>query len=94
MRRQLKSNGIDGLVDAAVFSSEVGRRKPAPEVYRAALDAIGTPPDRTLFVGDRFREDYEGPKAVGMSAVIVTAHAEERPPDWVSTIGTLIELLP
>jgi HAD superfamily hydrolase (TIGR01509 family) len=94
MRRQLKSNGIDALVDGVVFSSEVGRRKPAPEVYRAALDAIGTPPDRTLFVGDRFREDYEGPKAVGMSAVIVTAHAEERPPDWVSTIGTLIELLP
>jgi len=94
MRRQLRSNGIDSLVDAIVFSSEVGRRKPAPEVYRAALDAIGTPPDRTLFVGDRVREDYEGPKALGMNAVIVTAHAEEPPPDWVYAIGSLAELLP
>ena len=58
MRRQLHAGGIAELMDAVVFSSEVGRRKPAPEVYRAALDAIGTPPDRTLFVGDRVREDY------------------------------------
>ena len=60
MRRQVSSNGIAELVDAIVFSSEVGRRKPAPEVYMAAIDAIGTAPEQTLFVGDRVREDYEG----------------------------------
>jgi HAD superfamily hydrolase (TIGR01549 family) len=93
MRRQLRSNGIDKIVDAVVFSSEVGRRKPAPEIYLAALQAIATPPERTLFVGDRWREDYEGPRAVGMSAVIVTAHAEELPPDGVPTIASLAELV-
>jgi HAD superfamily hydrolase (TIGR01549 family) len=92
MRRQLESNGISNLVDAVVFSSEIGRRKPAPEVYRAALDAIGTPAERTLFVGDRVREDYEGPRAAGMRAVIVTAHAAETPPDGVPTIRNLAEL--
>ena len=92
MRRQLESNGISNLVDAVVFSSEIGRRKPAPEVYRAALDAIGTPAERTLFVGDRVREDYEGPRAAGMRAVIVTAHAAEPPPYGVPTIPTLEEL--
>ena len=92
MRRQVRSNGITELVDAIVFSSEVGRRKPAPEVYEAAIDAIGTEPARTLFVGDRVREDYEGPRAAGMRAVIVTAHADDEPRDGVPTIATLAEL--
>ncbi|TMF76417.1 MAG: HAD family hydrolase [Chloroflexi bacterium] len=92
MRRQVKSNGIAGLVDAIVFSSEVGRRKPAPEVYQAALDAIATTADRTLFVGDRVREDYEGPRALGMRAVIVTRHADEHPPKGVPILGSLAEV--
>jgi len=92
MRRQLQSNGIAGLVEVAVFSSEVGRRKPAPEVYEAALDGLGTTPQQTLFVGDRVREDYEGPRALGMRAVIVTAHAADPPGDGVSTIASLAEL--
>jgi len=92
MRRQVASNGIAELVDAVVFSSEVGRRKPAPEVYLAALDAIGTTAEKTLFAGDRVREDYEGPVALGMRAVVVTAHADEPPPDGIPTIATLAEL--
>ena len=92
MRRQVETNGIAELVDAVVFSSEVGRRKPAPELYQAALEAIATPPERTMFVGDRVREDYEGPRALGMRAVVLTAHAEEPPPDGVPTIASLTEL--
>jgi HAD superfamily hydrolase (TIGR01509 family) len=92
MRRQVDTNGVGELIDAVVFSSEVGRRKPAPEVYRAALDAIGVDARHALFVGDRVREDYEGPRAVGMRAVIFTAHAEEPPPDGVPTIASLSEV--
>ena len=92
MRRQIETNGIAGLVDAVVFSSEVGRRKPAPELYQTALEAIGVSAERTLFVGDRVREDYEGPRALGMRAVLLTAHAEEPPPDGVPTIASLSEL--
>jgi HAD superfamily hydrolase (TIGR01509 family) len=92
MRRQVEWNGIADLVDATVFSSEVGRRKPAPELYEAALHAIGTEAKRTLFAGDRVREDYEGPVALGMSAVIVTAHAEDEPRDGIPTIRSLAEL--
>jgi HAD superfamily hydrolase (TIGR01509 family) len=92
MRRQVDTNGIGEMVDAVVFSSEVGRRKPAPEVYRAALDAIGVDARHALFVGDRVREDYEGPIAAGMRAVIFTAHAEDRPPDGIPTIDSLSEI--
>jgi putative hydrolase of the HAD superfamily len=92
MQRQVDANGIGKLVDAVVFSSHVGRRKPAPEIYRAALDALRVTPERALFVGDRVREDYEGPTAVGMSAVICTAHATEPPPARIPTIASLGDL--
>ena len=92
MHRQVNTVGITDLVDAVVFSSEVGRRKPAPEVYQAALDAIGVEAQHALFVGDRMREDYEGPRAIGMRAVIFTAHAEAPPPGSVPTIASLTEL--
>ena len=92
MRRQVRANGIEKLVDAVVFSSEIGRRKPSPELYLAALNAIGTSAVQTLFVGDRVREDYEGPVAVGMRAVVCTRHAEEEPRDGVPTIRSLAEL--
>ena len=92
MRRQVEANGVAGLVDAVIFSSAIKKRKPAPEMYRAALHAIGVEPEHALFVGDRVREDYEGPRAIGMRAVIFTAHAEEPPADGISTISSLTEL--
>ena len=92
MRRQVASNGIAEMVDAAVFSSDVGKRKPSPELYLAALDAVGVDASRALFVGDRVREDYEGPSALGMRAVVVTRHAEDEPRDGVPTIASLAEV--
>jgi putative hydrolase of the HAD superfamily len=92
MQRQVDGNGIGELVDAVVFSSHVGRRKPAPEIYLSALNALRVTPDRALFVGDREREDYEGPRAVGMSALICTAHATELPPAGIPTIASLSDL--
>lgn len=92
MRRQVASIGLADQVDGIAFSSEVGKRKPSPELYQAALDAISTRAGVTLFVGDRVREDYEGPVAAGMRAVVLTAHAEEVPGDGVPTISSLAEL--
>lgn len=92
MRRQVDANGIGELTEAVLFSSEVGSRKPASEMYRAALAAVGVDAERALFVGDRVREDYEGPRSVGMRAVICIAHATEPPPDGIPTIASLSDL--
>lgn len=97
MREQVRHAGIAGLVDAAVFSSEVGWRKPSPLIFTAALDAIGATPAGTVFVGDRLREDVGGAQRAGMRAVLVRRApqaADESPgaeqPDAV--IGSLREL--
>jgi FMN phosphatase YigB (HAD superfamily) len=93
LRRQLASNGIGALMDAAIFSSAVGRRKPAREMYAAALEAVGARADRALFVGNRVREDYTGPVAFGIRAVICTAHNQEPTPAAIPSIDTLAGVL-
>jgi HAD superfamily hydrolase (TIGR01549 family) len=92
MRRQLHGNGIGERVDAVVFSSEVGRRKPAPELYQAALDLLEVPAERALYVGDRYAEDYEGPRRLGIQALLCTALARQPAPGGVPSIATLADL--
>jgi putative hydrolase of the HAD superfamily len=75
MRDQVRHVGIRDLVDAAVFSSEVGWRKPSPRIFSAALEAVGATATSTVFVGDRLREDIGGAHGVGMRAVLVQRRA-------------------
>ncbi|GLF92701.1 HAD family hydrolase [Streptomyces yaizuensis] len=67
--RAVADVGLTGLIDATVTSARVGARKPHPRIYRAALDAVGTAPGETLFVGDMWEADVVGPLAQGMRAV-------------------------
>jgi putative hydrolase of the HAD superfamily len=92
MRRQVHRNGIGELMDGVVFSSMIGRRKPNPEIYRAALDIVGLEPDRVMFVGNRVREDYDGPRSLGMRAVICSAHNSEPLPPGIASIPKLSDL--
>jgi putative hydrolase of the HAD superfamily len=71
MHEQLRQVGLDSLLDAAVFSSEVGWRKPSARLFTAALEAVGAGAEHTIFVGDRMREDILGARAMGMRTVLV-----------------------
>jgi putative hydrolase of the HAD superfamily len=93
MHRQLRHHGIAQRVDAAVFSSEVGRRKPAPELYLAALDRLQVAPGEALYVGDRVVEDYEGPRRLGMLAILCMELARAEPPSGIPALGRLGQLL-
>lgn len=92
MHRQARLTGIAERVDAVVFSSEVGRRKPAAELYMAALERLGVPAGEALYVGDREVEDFDGPRRVGMRAVVCTALARRPVGNGVPTIAGLGEL--
>ena len=93
MHRQLRHHGLAQRLDVALFSSEVGRRKPAPELYLAALERLELPPAQALYVGDRVVEDYEGPRRVGMAAVLSTELARTEPPPEVPSVRRLADLL-
>lgn len=69
----IRSRGLEGLTGCVIVSEEVGYRKPAPEVFRLALDCLGVPPSRdVLFVGDDVAADMVGAKGVGLSTAWVS----------------------
>lgn len=56
-----------GWFDAVLDVQTLGVRKPAPEPYRAAADALGLPPRSCLFVDD-MQVNCDGAEAVGMGS--------------------------
>ena len=57
------------LVDATVFSSEVGCRKPDASLYRRVCRELGVEPQACLYVGDGDSHELTGATRVGMAAV-------------------------
>lgn len=67
--RDLDEQGLAERLDVVVFSSDIGVRKPQPEIFRRALDDLGVTAERALFVGDRLVADVRGARDVGMRTV-------------------------
>jgi putative hydrolase of the HAD superfamily len=66
----LAREGLAGLFDAVVFSSDLSVVKPHPDAFAAVLTGLGgLEPEDCLFVGDRPFEDISGAQAVGMKTV-------------------------
>ncbi|SDY05287.1 putative hydrolase of the HAD superfamily [Micromonospora pattaloongensis] len=61
------------LLDAQVYSIEVGHCKPDPAIYLEACARLGVPPERCLYVGDGGSRELTGAAAVGMTPVRLTA---------------------
>ncbi|TET51429.1 MAG: HAD family hydrolase [Anaerolineales bacterium] len=70
-RKQVRKQGLYDLVDAVVFCTDTGWRKPAPQIFDFALAKTRTDPQHSLFVGDNYEWDVAGPRAVGMKAVLI-----------------------
>jgi len=68
---ELEQHGLLDFFPACRFSAaDVGHLKPHPEIFRRALDCLGTRPEETVFVGDNPVADIAGAQAAGMRAVI------------------------
>jgi putative hydrolase of the HAD superfamily len=84
LHRDLEQMGIAQRLDVAVFSSEVGWRKPHPAIFARALEAVGVEPGQTLFVGDTLATDIAGASALGMhtcQALWFRADEDDRAPE-------------
>jgi len=76
---------IDALFDPVVISGEVGMRKPLAPIYELALERLGTPAGRVLFIDDA-EPNILGARRVGLQAFL---HA-----DAVTTRAALAALIP
>jgi putative hydrolase of the HAD superfamily len=59
-------------VAIVVDSHLVGIEKPDPAIFAFALDALGLPPERCIYVGDTVHFDVNGARAAGIRPVHVT----------------------
>jgi putative hydrolase of the HAD superfamily len=92
-------DGIDELIDGAVYSSEIDWTKPHPEAFRAAMAAVGVDdPSACVFVGDRPYDDVYGAKQAGLRAVLVAnsdapAFADAEPDAVITRLADLAPLI-
>ena len=67
----LARDGLAGLIDARLYTSELRVMKPHPEAFRAVLEALDVrDPARAVFVGDRPFDDIFGAQQAGLRAVL------------------------
>ena len=60
--------GLRNYLKVALSSCYLGLRKPEPAIYLRALDILGGPPERILFIDDR-AENVAGAASSGMKAI-------------------------
>jgi HAD superfamily hydrolase (TIGR01509 family) len=80
LHRDLEQMGLAARLDFAVFSSEVGKRKPHPAIFERALEALEVDAADVVFIGDRLYEDVRGAGELGMTTVqALWFRADEHP---------------
>ncbi|GGS23438.1 hypothetical protein Snoj_25130 [Streptomyces nojiriensis] len=69
---KIRRAGLDRLVHGWVISEAVGRKKPEPEIFHAAADAVGVPLIGAWVIGDSPHADIAGANALGLRSVWVS----------------------
>lgn len=92
-------HGLKDLLDVVVISAEVNRRKPSPEIFFVALNALGVKASDSVFVGDTPDIDIRGAKKVGMKTILIQRKnaskidAEDMPDFKVNSLREILEIL-
>lgn len=76
----LRREGIADLFSATIISADVGRRKPHPSIFQAALRQLNVPPEEALFVGDSLEDDVLGGHAAGIDVAWINSKGFDFPP--------------
>ncbi len=74
----LRDAGFYEHFRAIVVSDAIGLRKPRPEIFQAALDALEVDAGEVLHVGDSLRADVAGAAACGIHTVWITRRVRDR----------------
>ncbi|MBM3145843.1 MAG: HAD family hydrolase [Chloroflexi bacterium] len=87
--------GLLPYFDFAYAAVDVGAWKPDPAIFDRALRETGSPPERTIYIGDNYYADIVGAKNAGITPVLLDP--EEIFPDAecvvVRSLGELREML-
>ena len=87
----LKACGIDDCFLSITDSGLVGKEKPHPAVFEAALRSLNAEAGQSLYVGDVYSVDYVGAANAGMQAILLDASGAYRDTQW-PRVESLTEL--
>src|SRR4030067_3017528 len=77
--------GLSRFFDIILISGAINKRKPSREIFERALKALHVRAEKALFVGDMPQLAIDGPKSVGIKAVLIqrksstSQHAQSAP---------------
>ncbi len=83
--------GFGDVWDSIISSADVGIQKPAPQIYQAALEQLGQPVDRAVFVG-HLQEELDGARAVGMKTIAFNYERDARADFYIEKFSGLLDL--
>ena len=83
--------GLGQYFDTAIFSCEVGFRKPEKDIYRISLERLGLSPAEAIMFGDDLESDVMGPLSVGMNAVHLDRGG--RSPGSIKTLDEMFQYI-
>lgn len=92
-----RESGLGGLFDPMLFSSDYGSIKPAARMFEIAAEYTGIPCPELIYIGNNYKRDVIGAKALGMSAILVNngpaseITGETKPDFTIASIEDLIE---
>jgi putative hydrolase of the HAD superfamily len=92
-REEVERQGLSVL--AVVTCRDAGWRKPARQIFELALERLGASPQESLFVGDDPRWDVQGPREMGMEAILIDREGamEEGREDTIRSLDELWDRL-
>jgi len=67
----LDEMGLARHLDVTLAAGELGVRKPLPEAFRRAVEALGVEPEETVYVGDNYYTDMLGAANAGLVPVLI-----------------------
>ena len=89
----LQSLGLEGVLNSAVTSREVGAEKPHAPIFLAALERLGATPAESVHVGDQYASDIVGALGVGMGVVLIDRYGTAEAVEGVARVGSLAEVV-
>jgi putative hydrolase of the HAD superfamily len=85
---------LAGLVDAAVFSHQIGIIKPDAGAYSAILDRLRVSPQQCVYVGDGAGGELAGAKQAKFALVVLAAEAPAKfAPDQLPTLEAQADIV-
>jgi len=79
---KVETLGLADRLDTLVYAGDLPRRKPHAAPFERALEALGAPADRTLYVGDSLAYDVAGAHNAGLEVAWCRRDADDDPGDY------------